>query len=169
MRLYLNEAAIAESGNAHLQGWARAGYVNMTDGNVTDFDVVADDLRQFCRDFQVREIPFDPALSRYFATKLIEEGLPLVEVRQASSFFTQPLIQVENLVLTGQLEHDANPVMTWMISNVVVTTSKYSGLKHPTKAREENKIDGPVAMLLALGRAMTPSESEEIDQGFVVL
>lgn len=169
VRLYLNEAAIAESGNAHLQGWARAGYVNMTDGNVTDFDVVADDLRQFCRDFQVREIPFDPALSRYFATKLIEEGLPLVEVRQAASFFTQPLIQVENLVLTGQLEHDANPVMTWMISNVVVTTSKYSGLKHPTKAREENKIDGPVAMLLALGRAMTPSESEEIDQGFVVL
>lgn len=153
-RLYLNEAAIEQSGNAHLQGWARAGHVIMTDGNVTDFDVIADDLRRFCTDHQVREIPFDPALSRYFASKLVEEGLPLVEIRQAPMFFTQPLIHVENLVLEKKLHFDGNPVFTWMISNVEVQTSKFSGLKHPTKGREENKIDGPVALLMALGRAM---------------
>jgi len=153
-RLYLNESAVDSSGNAHLQGWARQGHVVVTDGNITDFDVVADDLRDFCRRFDVREIPFDPALSRYFASKLIEEGLPLVEIRQAPMFFTQPLIQVENLVLEGNLVHDGNPVMNWMMSNVVVTTSRITGLKHPTKSRDENKIDGPVAMLLALGRAM---------------
>jgi phage terminase large subunit-like protein len=150
----LNESAVDSSGNAHLQGWARQGHVVVTDGNITDFDVVADDLRDFCRRFDVREIPFDPALSRYFASKLIEEGLPLVEIRQAPMFFTQPLIQVENLVLEGNLVHDGNPVMNWMMSNVVVTTSRITGLKHPTKSRDENKIDGPVAMLLALGRAM---------------
>jgi phage terminase large subunit-like protein len=154
VRLYLNELAVTESGNAHLQGWAHAGYVTVTDGNATDFDVIADDLRNYCQTFDVQEIPFDPALSRYFATKLVAEGLPLVEIRQAPMFFTQPLIQVENLVLERKLEHDDNPVMTWMISNVVVTKSKVTGLKHPTKAREENKIDGPVAGLLALGRAL---------------
>lgn len=153
-RLYLNENAIEQSGNAHLQGWARSGHVIMTEGNVTDFDVIADDLRRFCREFKVQEIPFDPALSRYFASKLVEEGLPLVEIRQAPMFFTQPLIQVENLVLEGKLEFDGNPVFTWMISNVQVSVSKFSGLKHPTKSREENKIDGPVALLMALGRAM---------------
>lgn len=154
-RLYLNELAVSESGNAHLQGWARAGCVTVTDGNATDFDVIADDLRNFSRQFQVQEIPYDPALSRYFATKLAEEGLPLVEIRQAPMFFTQPLIQVENLVLEQKLEHDANPVMTWMMSNVVVRVSKITGLKHPTKEREENKIDGPVAALLALGRSIS--------------
>ena len=153
-RLYLNEAAIEQSGNAHLQGWARAGHVIMTDGNVTDFDVIADDLRRFCTDYQVKEIPFDPALSRYFASKLVEEGLPLVEIRQAPMFFTQPLIQVENLVLEKKLHFDGNPVFTWMVSNVEVQTSKFSGLKHPTKSRDENKIDGPVALFMALGRAM---------------
>lgn len=160
-RLYLNEAAIEQSGNAHLQGWARAGHVIMTDGNVTDFDVIADDLRRFCTDFDVQEIPFDPALSRYFASKLVEEGLPLVEIRQAPMFFTQPLIQVENLVLERKLHFDGNPVFTWMISNVEVQTSKFSGLKHPTKSREENKIDGPVALFMGLGRAMVGSEREE--------
>lgn len=153
-RLYLNEAAIEQSGNAHLQGWARAGHVVVTDGNVTDFDVIADDLRRYCVDFDVQEVPFDPAMSRYFATKLVEEGLPLVEVRQAPLFFTQPMIQVENLVLERKLHFDGNPVFTWMMGNVESSTSKFSGLKHPTKAREENKIDGPVALYLALGRAM---------------
>ena len=167
-RLYLNEQAVEESGNAHLQGWARAGYVTVTDGNATDFDVIADDLRSDCTRFDVQEIDYDPAMSRYFATKLSEEGLPMVEIRQAPMFFTQPLIQVENLVLERKLTHDANPVMTWMISNVVVTVSKVTGLKHPTKQREENKIDGPVAMLLALGRAMLNANGEHL-QAFVDL
>jgi phage terminase large subunit-like protein len=153
-RLYLNEAAIEESGNAHLQGWARAGHVEMTDGNATDFDVIADDLRKYCQMFDVQEIPFDPALSRYFATKLVGEGLPLVEIRQAPMFFTQPLIHIENLVLENKLRFDGNPVFTWMMSNVEVSVSKFSGLKHPTKGRAENKIDGPVAMLMAIGRAL---------------
>jgi phage terminase large subunit-like protein len=132
----------------------------MTDGNVTDFDVIADDLRRFCTDFQVREIPFDPALSRYFASKLVEEGLPLVEIRQAPMFFTQPLIHVENLVLEKKLRFDGNPVFTWMVSNVEVHTSKFNDLKHPTKGREENKIDGPVALFMALGRAMVGGAPE---------
>ena len=165
-RLYLNEQAIEQSGNAHLQGWARAGHVIVTDGNATDFDVIADDLRRFCTQFDVREIPFDPAMSRYFASKLVEEGLPLVEIRQAPMFFTQPLIQTENLVLEGRLHFDGNPVFTWMVSNVEVSTSRFSGLKHPTKAREENKIDGPVALFMGLGRGLMATRCEA---GFVNL
>jgi phage terminase large subunit-like protein len=153
-RLYLNELAIQESGNAHLSGWARQGYVQVTDGDITDFDVVAEDLRNLCRNFDVQEIAFDPALSMYFAGKLIEEGLPLVEIAQRSLFFTPPLIQVENLVLEKKLRHDGNPVMTWMVSNLVVKVSKFNELRSPTKERPENKIDGPIAMLMALGRAL---------------
>ena len=157
-RLYLNDLAIQESGNAHLTGWARQGYVNVTDGDLTDFDVVADDLRLLCHDFDVQEIAFDPALSMYFAGKLIEEGLPLVEIAQRALFFTQPLLQVENMVLEGQLRHDANPVMAWMVSNLVVKVSKFNELRAPTKERPENKIDGPIAMLMALGRALAQAE-----------
>lgn len=162
-RLYLNELAIQESGNAHLAGWARQGYVSVTDGDLTDFDVVADDLRQLCRDFDVQEIAFDPALSMYFAGKLIEEGLPLVEIQQRSMFFTQPLLQIENMVLEGLLRHDANPVMAWMVSNLVVKVSKFNELRAPTKERPENKIDGPIAMLMALGRALAAQPAGDLD------
>ncbi len=162
-RLYLNELAIQESGNAHLQGWARQGYVITTDGEITDFDVVADDLRKYCREFDVQEIAFDPALSMYFATKLLDEGLPLVEITQRALFFTPPLIQVENLVLERKLKHDGNPVMNWMVSNLVVKVSKFNELTSPTKERPENKIDGPMAMLMALGRALAVVENSNID------
>lgn len=168
-RLYLNELAIQESGNAHLSGWARQGYVSVTDGDLTDFDVVADDLRQLCRDFDVQEIAFDPALSMYFAGKLIEEGLPLVEISQRAMFFTQPLLQVENMVLEGLLRHDANPVMAWMVSNLVIKVSKFNGLRQPTKERPENKIDGPIAMLMALGRALATTESDVVETPFIDL
>ena len=153
-RLYLNELAVQESGNAHLTGWARQDHVQVTDGDITDFDVVAEDLRMLCRNFDVQEIAFDPALSMYFAGKLIEEGLPLVEITQRPLFFTPPLIQVENLVLEKKLVHDGNPVMSWMVSNLVVKVSKFNELMSPTKERPENKIDGPIAMLMALGRAL---------------
>jgi phage terminase large subunit-like protein len=169
IRLYLNELAVSESGNAHLSGWARAGYVQVTDGDITDFDVLADDMRSYCRQFDVQEIAFDPALSMYFAGKLIEEGLPLVEIAQRALFFTPPLIQVENLVLEKKLQHDGNPVMSWMVSNVVVKVSKFNELRSPTKERAENKIDGPMAMLMALGRGMAIEDSNDIQQGFVIL
>jgi phage terminase large subunit-like protein len=160
-RLYLNELAVQESGNAHLTGWARQDHVQVTDGDITDFDVVAEDLRMLCRNFDVQEIAFDPALSMYFAGKLIEEGLPLVEITQRALFFTPPLIQVENLVLEKKLVHDGNPVMSWMVSNLVVKVSKFNELMSPTKERPENKIDGPIAMLMALGRALNNAPPED--------
>ena len=165
-RLYLNELAVQESGNAHLSGWARQGYVQVTDGDITDFEVVAEDMRAICRKCDVQEIAFDPALSMYFATKLIEEGLPLVEITQRALFFTPPLIQVENLVHERKLVHDANPVMNWMVSNLVVKVSKFNELRAPTKERPENKIDGPIAMLMALGRAMANANPEPSSQAF---
>ena len=162
-RLYLNDLAIQESGNAHLTGWARSGYVQVTDGDLTDFDVVAEDLRRYCRQFDVQEIAFDPALSMYFAGKLIEEGLPLVEITQRAMFFTPALLQIENMVLEKKLKFDGNPVMTWMVSNLVVKVSKFNELMQPTKERPENKIDGVISMLMALGRALQQDHSAALD------
>jgi phage terminase large subunit-like protein len=161
-RLYYNETALQESPNAQLQGWVDQGHVEVNPGNLTDFDVIATDLRADCKRHDMQEIAFDPALSMYFAGKLVEEGLPMVEITQRSMFFTQVLLQVENLVLAGKLKHDGNPVMTWMVGNLIVKKSKFNELMAPTKDREENKIDGAMAMLMALGRALAVRGAESI-------
>lgn len=167
-RLYLNEYQAHKPENRHYYAWEQSGHLVVTDGNATDFDVIADDLRRYKEMFQVKEVPYDPKFAAYFAAKLIEDGLPMVEITQTSSHFTLPIIEVENLVLTGDLTHDGNPAMDWMMSNVVMRTSKFSGLKHPTKEKPEQKIDGPVAMLMAMGRALMFVEDDQ-HAGIIIL
>ena len=59
---------------------------------------------------------YDPYLSSYFATKLTEDGLPMVEITQTTRHFTEPITQIENFVLTEELEHDGNRMMEWMMT-----------------------------------------------------
>lgn len=160
-RLYYNETALQESKTAQLQGWVDEGYVKVNPGNLTDFDEISKDLKEDRSIHDLREVAYDPKLSSYWARKQLEEGLPMVEIPQRSVFFTEPLQEVFALVLAGKLKHDGNPVMSWMVGNLVVMTSKYNELKSPTKNREEDKIDGAIAMLMALGRAMALAEPED--------
>ena len=154
--------------NQHYRRYRDLGELIVTDGNATDFDVIRDDLNRFKKDFKVIEVPYDPRFSSYFATKLVEDGLPMVEIAQTAQHFTQPIIEIENMVLENKLHHDGNSMVEWMMSNVVMRISKFSGLKQPTKETNREKIDGPVAMLLAVGRALK-QEDKVIRQGFVAL
>ena len=82
----------------------------------------------------------------------------MVEITQRSTFFTQPINEVESLVMSGNLRHDGNRMMEWMMTNVVMVISKFSGLKTPIKENPREKIDGVLAMLMAMGRALANTE-----------
>jgi len=167
-RLYLNEYEVSKPENQHYRRYEQRGELIVTPGNATDFDVIRQDLLSFKQQFDVKEVPYDPKFAAYFVTKLAEDGLPMVEISQTSSHFTLPIIEIENLVLTGDLVHDGNSAVEWMIGNVVMRESKFSGLKHPTKERPAEKIDAPVAMLIGMGRALLFTD-DEVSQGFVNL
>lgn len=168
-KFYLNEYQVHLQGQEHFAKWERKGELTVTEGNSTDFNVIADDLRAFKKRFKLQEIAYDPKFAAYFASELLEEGLPMVEITQTSSHFTLPIIEIQNMVLTGDLEHEGKESMDWMMSNVVMRESKFTGLLHPTKEKRELKIDGPVAMLMAVGRALGGEVDNTITQGFVAL
>lgn len=167
VRLYHNEFEVNKPESDHLRRYEATGELLVNEGNATDFDHIRTDLEAFAKRFDVREVPYDPKFSSYFVTKLVEKGLPMVEISQTSAHFTMPITEIENLVLTGELVHEGNTAMEWMMSNVVLRVSKFSGLKHPTKEKAAEKIDGPVAMLIAMGRALL--FKEEVFQGVVCL
>lgn len=160
-RLYLNEYEVSKPENQHYRRYEQRGELIVTPGNATDFDVIRNDITSFNQRFDVKEVPYDPKFAAYFVTKLVEDGLPMVEIAQTSSHFTLPIIEIENLVLTGDLQHDDNSAVEWMVGNVVMRESKFSGLKHPTKERPNEKIDAPVAMLIGMGRALLFANEEE--------
>lgn len=167
-RLYLNEAEVQKPEHDHYRRYESLGELIVTEGNATDFDVIRADLKSFHKKFNIKEVPYDPKFSGYFVTKLVEEGLPMVEITQTAAHFTLPIIEIENLVLTGDLVHEGSTAVEWMIGNVVMRESKFSGLKHPTKETNADKIDAPVALLMSMGRALM-FKDDNIDQGFVAL
>lgn len=170
-RLYLNDEVIESGENDQYEGWREDEYIISNEGDITDFDRIKSDLIEFSKQYDIQEIPYDPAFSPYFATKLINDhSLPMVEMRQTSLTFTAAIIELENLVMEKKLVFDGNPVLTWMMSNAVISTSKFSGLKSISKERDTNKIDGIISLLLALARAMTEDRNgKTIEQGFVSL
>lgn len=155
-KCYLNEDQAHAPENRHFFGWEQSDHLIVTPGNATDFDAIRSDLKRLQAQHQIEEVVYDPKFAAYFATKLADEdGLLMVEMPQTSARFTLPIVEIENLVLTQDLRHDANPMVAWMVSNVVMRESKFSGLRHPTKEKPENKIDAPVAMIMAMSRALS--------------
>lgn len=152
-RFYLPERAIAVGRNSQYDGWRRSRHLIVTPGEVIDFDQIEDDLRADVCTLEVQELPFDPWQATQLAGHLLEEGAPMVEYRQTVQNMSEPMKSFEALVLQGKLVHDGNPMMTWMVSNVVCHRDAKDNI-YPRKEREENKIDGPVAVIMGLGRAM---------------
>ena len=150
---YLPEAAVEDGRNSQYSGWARRGLLTVTPGNVTDFDQIEAELVADASRFEAREVPFDPFQATQLSSHLIAQGLPMVEMRPTVLNFSEPMKQLEALVLQRRLVHDGDPILAWMISNVVCHRDAKDNI-YPRKEREENKIDGVVALIMALGRQM---------------
>ena len=155
---YLPEQAVEDGRNSQYSGWARMGKLTVTDGNVVDYDRIEHDLMEDAGRFQLIEVPYDPFQAMQFSQRMQAEGLPMVEMRPTVLNFSEPMKELEKLVLEGNFEHDGDPVLTWMVSNVVCHRDQKDNI-YPRKERDENKIDGVVALIMALGRAITAAQN----------
>lgn len=156
---YLPERAVDVSVNSQYGGWRREGWLTVTDGEVTDYDVIEDGIRADCARFDVAEVAYDPFQATQLSGHLMAEGVPMVEMRPTVLNFSEPMKQLEALVISGKLRHNGDPVLTWMVSNVVCHRDAKDNI-YPRKERPEMKIDGVVAALMALGRAMVRDSVE---------
>ena len=152
-RFYLPEDVVEEADNSQYKGWALSGRLILTDGNIIDQNAIQDDLRQVKEDYLIREVAYDPFQATKFATELLEDGIPMVEMGATVKNFSAPMKEVEALVRAGRFHHNGDPVLTWMISNVVAHVDKKDNV-FPNKQTVKNKIDGAVALIMAMGRAM---------------
>jgi phage terminase large subunit-like protein len=153
LKSYLPEEAAEESKNSQYSGWAREGRLILTEGNITDIDRIEQDIREAASLYQIEAIGYDPFQATQIAGRLGNDGFPVVEVRPIVLNFSEAMKELEALVLSGRLHHDGDPVLTWMMSNVVAKLDNKDNI-FPRKERPENKIDGMVALIMALDRAM---------------
>ena len=163
-RYYLPEARVIEeldSNTARYREFDALGLMTLTDGEVIDFEVIKEDLREFAVRFDLQAVAYDPWQATQLAQEMDTEGLPMVEIRQTVQNISEPMKELEALTLKRALAHGDCPVLTWMASNVVAKLDVKDNI-YPNKERPENKIDGVVGLIMALSRAISQGPSTDI-------
>lgn len=135
--------------------WPNSGgsALTQTDGAEVDFTEIGDEIISFAADNLVREVPHDPWGSVQLAQQLTEAGLIAIKIPQQVAHLSPAMREIEAALKAGRLHHDGNPVLNWMISNVVAKEDANENV-FPRKDKPDQKIDGAVALIMAVGRAM---------------
>ncbi len=150
---YLPEDVILEGGNTRYKAWHQGGFFESTPGNVIDYSYIESDLMNLKSEYEIIEVPYDPFQATQFSVRMTEEGFPMVEVGATVKNFSEPMKELEALILTKKINFTSCPILTWEFGNVTARLDLKDNI-FPNKERSESKIDGVVALIMALNRAM---------------
>lgn len=168
-RYYLPSAAIERPEAEHYHSWK--DLFNIADGEMNDQTQIRDDILDIRDKFQLEEVAYDPDQARMMVSELEAKGIKCTEVTASMKNFSDPMKTMDGLIREKAVAHDGDPVFSWMLSNVV-TKANHRDQVYPRKDRDENKIDGPVAHIMVLGRWMqfddAPSVQDFVDNMVVV-
>lgn len=133
--------------------WVNDGYIKATPGNVTDFDYIKSDILDLAGIYDIREVAFDRTFAGEIVQGLMQEGLNMIEFGQGFYSMPAPTAELERMIKGERLRHGGNPVLRWNASNVSVAQNPAGDIK-PDKERSIERIDGIVALIMAIGRSM---------------
>lgn len=160
---YLPESALKEKSDRELyKYWKQQGLLKITEGNVTDYDYITNDIVEASKLLRIRSIGYDKYNATQWAIHATELGLPLEEYSQSLGNFNKPTREMERLILSGKAVIDTNEINRWCFKNVTLK-SDHNGNVKPNKGVKAKKIDGAIAMIQALGMyLLTPKYSNDI-------
>lgn len=147
-----NLRARAERDGVPYPQWAADGFITATPGTVVDYQRVEAAIRYLCSRHDVREIAFDPHLGQQMMARLLDDGLPVVEMRQGWRTMAPAIQTLERAIIGGNFRHGGNPVLRWNFQNVAVHTDS-AGNRAFHKGKSTDRIDGAVAAAMAVARA----------------
>lgn len=150
--------------NVPITRWKREGFLKLTEGDVVDYRVVEHDIKSFCRNHDVQEIAFDPWNATMLTQNLADEDIEMVEFRQGFASMSPPTKELLALILDRKLNHGGNPVLRWMADCMTVKQDPAGNVKpvKPDRHKSGKRIDGIVALIMALGRAMVQPEIRSV-------
>jgi phage terminase large subunit-like protein len=148
--------------------WIDQGYIEATPGNIIDDRYIKNRIKELGKQYDIREIGYDRWGSAQIVPELEDEGFTVVPVGQGFASMAAPTSDLMKLVLLRRIRHGGNPVLRWMANNMVVRQDPAGNLK-PDKEKSTEKIDGMVALIMALDRALRNTPSVYETQGIRTL
>jgi phage terminase large subunit-like protein len=131
--------------------WKRLGYLRTCPGKVINHEFIYKEISELKKSFNFNDVAYDKWNAMWIAGKLAEEGFKPEAVQMNYSSMSEPMKELMGLVLEKKLEHYADPVLSWNAGNVSATTDA-NGFVRPDKDKSKEKIDGIVAIIMAMSR-----------------
>ena len=133
--------------------WEKRGLLQVTEGNVVHYGAIEQFICELGERFQIESICFD----RWNATQLTQnlegEGFTMIQFGQGFSSMSAPTKEFEKLVLEKKIAHNGHDVLRWNIDNIIVRQDPSGNIKID-KAKSTEKVDGAVALVMSLSRAL---------------
>lgn len=133
--------------------WERQGYIQTTEGNVVHYGYIEKFIEHLGEIYNIREIAFD----RWGAVQMVQNlenmGFTVVPMGQGFASMSPPTKELMKLTLERKLAHGGHPVLRWNMDNIFIRTDPAGNIK-ADKAKSTEKIDGAIACIMALDRAI---------------
>lgn len=164
---FLPESSLTDSINKDkYRQWVKEGYLEVTPGNVTDYDYVLAKMLEINERLPITQIAYDTWNSSQFSINATQAGLPMMPYGQTLGNFNRPTKEFERLLSKGKVHLEYNPIVNWCFSNATLKIDKVNGNCKPVKSGskasrdEEGKIDCCITILEALGAFLNDPVSE---------
>ena len=157
-----NIAARVQRDRVPYDAWVRQGFVTVTPGNVTDYDVVRRDIVQACAGLDLKALAYDPSNATQLSTQLQGDlgADKLIPTPQGFKHYNEPTTRLVAAVAGRRLRHPGHPVLTWNADNLTLTGNSYGEVR-PDKTRAVERIDGMVALIMAFGQYLRSAQEPD--------
>ncbi|WP_263079236.1 terminase large subunit [Endozoicomonas sp. Mp262] len=157
---FIPEATVYNSDKQKLaqqyQKYVNGGFLIATDGAEIDYRDILSELVALNKRCRIEDIAIDPHGATALSHALADEGMEATEITQNYTGMSDPMKELEAAVMSGRFHHDGNPLLTWCMGNVVgKNITGNDDVVRPIKENPDSKIDGAVALIMAIGRAMS--------------
>lgn len=133
--------------------WEQQGYIKTTEGNVVHYGYIEHFIEELGKGYEIKEIAYDRWGAVQMSQNLDAMGFTVVPFGQGFRDMSPPTKELFKLTLEKRIAHGGHPVLRWMMDNVYVKTDPAGNLKMD-KEKSTEKIDGAVALVMALDRAL---------------
>ena len=150
--------------------WAKRGFIQTTEGNVVHYGFIERFICELGERYDIREIAHDRWNATMMVQTLEDDGFTMVPFGQGFKDMSPPTKELMRLVLEHRLCHGGHPVLRWNMDNAFVRTDPAGNLKLD-KEKSTEKVDGAVALVMALDRAMKNQGGDSVynHRGLIVL
>lgn len=165
---YLPESALQEGANREKYAqWKRQGYLNITSGNVVDYNRVIADIEVINKIIPIECISYDAWQSTMAIIQLTDKGFNCQSYSQTTGALNKPTRHMEIIARSGRSIFDDNPILRWNFANCEIIEDSNGNIK-PTKINKDSqkKVDGVHAMLNALGNYLQQPQYDNTITGF---